>query len=440
MSLTALIVAICLSFIIFSGCNNAEKKEKAGAQQEITTVVVAEAVKKTVPIVSEYVATVDASTGGGTVNIQARVEAFLMNQCFKEGDPVKKGQVLFLLDSRTYKAALLSAKASLDKATSDLAYAKEKVSILRAKADLESSKAALAYAALNERRLKPLAQEKAVPQQDYDSAATNLEMAKDDVAAKEAAYTNSVLTQKTSVEQAQAAVESAKAAVQQAEINLGYCTVTSPIDGIAGKRMVTPGNLVGRGEATLLTTVTSLDPIRVIFNGSETDYLRLMEEYIVQKDKKGQKNRKLESPKLKLILADGSVYPYKGRVIVIQPSLDPNTGTMMIIGEFSNPQHLLRPGMFGRIQLVIDHDRNATVIPQMAVSILQSANVAYVVGADNKVALRTLTLGDQVGNMVVVKEGVKPGDKVIVEGQLKVRPGMVVKPEFQPATKEPGEN
>jgi len=413
-----------------SGCNSKQKAaEKAAKPTDVPTVLVADAVQKTVPIYSEYVAVIDPTTGSSTIEIRARVPAFLIKQCFEEGKRVKKGQLLFLLDPRTYKAAFQSAQAAKAKAQADLDYAKESVAVKRAKADVISAKAQLSLAKLNEARLKPLAEQKAVPQQDYDNAKTNLEVAYADLTAKEAMYRNTVLDQVNSIKLAQAEVLAAEADIQTAAVNLGYCTITSPIDGIAGKRNVAPGNLVGQGEPTLLTTVTDLNHLRVNFNASENDYLYLMQKKV---------SLKVELPTLELILSNGTVYPYKGKITIAQPVLDPKTGTIQLVGEFPNPGwQILRPGMFGRIRLAVDHRTNAILIPQKAVSELQSANIAYVVGLDNKIELRTLELDDVVGSNIIVRSGIKPGEKVVVEGLLKVQAGMTVKPVYQAASSEP---
>ncbi|MCD4784664.1 MAG: efflux RND transporter periplasmic adaptor subunit [Candidatus Eremiobacteraeota bacterium] len=402
------------------------------ALQPPPTVVVARVIRKTVPIYEEYVAGVDPTTGADIVEIRARVEAFLLTQNFKEGQPVVKGQLLFTLDSSSYQADLRSAKASRDKARADLEYAKSKVTVEMAEANLIAAKAQLSNAEVNSARLKPLVKEKAVPQRDYDNAVTEVLVAKASVAEKKAKYNNAVLNQRISIKKALAAIESAEAAINRANINISYCVIRSPMDGMAGERLVAPGNLVGRGEPTLLTQVTSLDPVRVNFNVSESDYLKLMEKFI----KSGKKLMAL--PNLKLILGDGSTYPQRGRILAIEPVLDPKTATINVVGEFRNPDRLLRPGMFGRIRLVMDQEINAILIPQKAIMVLQSAKNVYVVSSKNKVELRSLQLGENVGKMVIINKGVKPGEKVIVEGQQKVRPDMEVKPVYRPVTTEPG--
>jgi len=414
---------------LLTGCHKDKEKGAIhpGPSTDPPVVFVANAFEKSVPIYGEYVATIDPSTGAEIVDIKARVEAFLLTQNFIEGGPVTKGQVLFTLDPSTYEANLKSAEAQMMKGKADLEMAVETVTVDKAKADLQSAEAQLYLAQITEKRQKPLAEKKAVPQQDYDNALSNLKVATANVAVAKATLKNTILQQKVDIEQARAEIASAKAAIDNAKINLSYCTVRSPSDGVAGKRLVAPGNLVGHGEATVLTQVSDLDPVRVNFNISETDYLNIRRKFSPEGDKG-------KYPPLELILADGRVYNLKGRIALSEPTLDPKTGTLNVVGEFANPHWLLRPGMFGRIRLTIDYEKNAILMPQKAVVVLQSAKIVYIVDENNKVALRNVSLGSQIGDeYVIVKSGIKAGERVIVEGQLKVRPDMTVKPEKEQA-------
>jgi len=279
------------------------------------------------------------------------------------------------------------------------------------------------------RRLKPLAELRAVPQQDYDNALVAQQAAKANLEARQASLSTAKVNQTASVQQAQAAVESSQASIRQAELNVEYCTITTPIDGIAGTRQVAPGNLVGQGEATLLTTVSNVNPMRVFLSISESDYLK----YQRMRDQGKLQGR---SGELALILADGSVFPEKGHIIIADRAVDLKTGTLSIVAEFSNPKALLRPGQFGRIRLAASVAEDALLVPQKAVTEIQSTKVVYVVGAGNKVALRTVVLGDRVGQDYIVTEGVKAGERIIVEGLQKARPGATVNPADQPASSE----
>jgi membrane fusion protein (multidrug efflux system) len=284
---------------------------------------------------------------------------------------------------------------------------------------LEQAKAELGKADLDVSRLEPLAKENAVPQQDLDNALIQQRVARSNVDAAKANYETVVLNQKVTIDQATAAVLAGEATVKNAELDLSYCTITAPIDGLIGQRLVSPGNLVGRGEPTLLSTISTLDPLRVSFALGEAEYLKIAERMA------SAAKRPLA---LDLILADGSVFAHKGRAVIAERAIDEKTGTLTIVAEFANPEGVIRPGQFGRIRGAIDTVQNAVLIPQQAVMEEQSSRTVYVVGADNKVALRTVVLAERYGDLVIVKEGVKPGERVIVEGLQKVRPGMVVAP------------
>ncbi len=410
---------------LLAGCGSEKKvAEKKGAEGPAVAVVVAPVEQKTVPIYEEFTGRTDAIE---TVEIRARVAAFLEQQHFQEGTPVKAGQLLFTLDKREYAAQLLSAKAQLSKAQADLNFAVNKATVDASKAQVDVAVANLNKADQDVKRLKPLAEAQAVPQQDYDDALARQKAAIAQMDAAKANLSTTEVNQTSSVEQARAAVEAAKAAVAQAELNLGYCSITSPIDGLIGKREVAPGNLVGKGEPTLLATVSRLNPIRVMVAVSEAEYLKFARERAM----KGASNRPLD-----LVLADGTPFPNKGHVVVADRAVDLKTGTLSLIAEFANPAGLIRPGQFGRVRAAVSMMENALLVPQKAVTEIQSAKIVYVVGSDNKVALRSVELGPRVDEFYVITEGVKAGERVVVEGIQKVRPGAAVQPTNQPVSKE----
>jgi len=396
------------------GKSAAEKKAPAPPPP---AVVVAEVVQRTVPIRTELVARTDAQD---TVEIRARVQAFLQQQHFTEGTVVKKDQLLFTLDKREFEAQLQQGRAQLAKAQADLAFAKEQATVETAKANLDVSLAHLGKADTDVKRLRPLAEQRAVPQQDYDNALANQQAARADVEAKKAALETARVNRKSAIEQGEAAVEAAKATIDQAELNISYCIIRSPIDGLIGKREVAPGNLVGRGEATLLATVSRLDPIRVFLSVSEAEYLRF-----VASQKKGQAR---PGAAIELVLADGTTFPHKGKVIIADRAVDLATGTLSLVAEFPNPEMLLRPGQFGRALIAAEERPDAILVPQRAVVEVQGQQSVLVVGADNMVAQRTITPAESVGENLIVTAGVKPGERVIVEGIQKARPGMKVVP------------
>jgi membrane fusion protein, multidrug efflux system len=417
--------ALLMTALVLSNCGgeSKEQKEKAAAPPPVP-VIVAPVIQKTVPIYAEFTAQADAKD---TVELRARVEAFLEGIHFEEGRPVKKGQLLFTLDKRKYEAELQSAKAQLAKAHADLEFAKENVVVETAKARLDSAKAQLGKADLDVNRLAPLAKEKAVPQQDLDNALVAQQVARANLDAGQANYDTTVLTQKVTVDQATAAVSAAEASVKNAELNLSYCTITAPLDGLIGQRLVSVGNLVGRGEPTLLATISALDPLRVSFALSEAEYLMLAR-------RMGESAKK--PVPLDLILADGTMHPHKGRVTLANRAVDQKTGTLTIVAEFPNPERIIRPGQFGKVRGAISTAENAILIPQVAIMEQQSAKTVFVVDGENKVALRTVTLGDRFENLIIVKQGVKPGERVIAEGLQRVRPGMTVAPAEKPIAAE----
>jgi membrane fusion protein, multidrug efflux system len=408
---------LLMSALVLSSCGSEskEQKEKAAAPPPVP-VVVTPVIQKTVPIFTEFTAQADAKD---TVELRARVESFLEGIHFEEGRPVKKGQLLFTLDKRKYEAEVQSAKAQVAKAQADLEFAKENVVVETAKARLDSAKAQLGKADLDVNRLSPLAKEKAVPQQDLDNALVAQQVARANLDASQANYDTTVLTQKVTVDQATAAVSAAEASLKNAELNLSYCTITAPMDGLIGQRLVSPGNLVGRGEPTLLATISALDPLRVSFAVSEAEYLGI---------RKRMGNSVRKPVPIELLLADGTVHPHKGKVTIAERAVDQKTGTLTIVAEFPNPEKIIRPGQFGKVRGAIDTAESATLIPQQAVMEEQSAKTVYVLDAGNKVGVRTVSLGDRVENLVIVRQGVKPGERVITDGMQKVRPGMVVAP------------
>jgi membrane fusion protein (multidrug efflux system) len=421
----AIVMASAMTLSSCGGDKGAEKGASVQAAAAVS-VVVAPVVQKTVPLVTELTARTDATE---SVDIRARVKAFLAAQSYTEGTMVKAGQVLFTLDKREFEARLMQARAQLARAKADLAQAQDRAVVETATANLNIALAQLNKADTDVRRLKPLAEQQAVPQQDYDNALAFQQGAKADVEGRQAALNTAKVNQVAQIEQARAAVETANAAIREAELNVEYCTITSPINGIAGSRLVAPGNLVGQGEPTLLTTVSNVHPMRVFVSISEREYL-------LYQSMRAQGKMKGRAGDMTLILADGSVFPEKGHMIIADRAVDLKTGTLSLIAEFPNPKALLRPGQFGRVRLAATVAENALLVPQKAVTQMQSANVVYVVGSDSKVALRTVTLGERVGQDYIVTDGVKAGERIIVEGIQKARPGSTVNASEQPVTAE----
>jgi membrane fusion protein (multidrug efflux system) len=418
---------VALSLAIASCDRVKAGKDAKAAAPPSPSVVVAEVTQRTVPLVRDFTARTEAVP---TVEVRARVAGVLEQILFKEGSEVKAGQTLFRIQPEEYAAALESARAQLAKADADLVRAKDASVVDRARATLDQRRADLEKARRDVARYTPLAAAKAIPQQDLDTSQSQEKVAVAGVEVAEAVLRDTELAQRTQIQLATAAVRSAKAAVTQAELNFGYTNVVAPIGGIIGKIQVDRGNLVGKAEPTLLATVSAVDPIYVDFPVVEADYLRLAPK--IKLDSTGRVQG--ADYRLELFLTDGSEFPHNGRVVFVDRALDAKTGTISVRAEFPNPSKVLRPGQFARVRGVVESRQDAVLLPQLAVQDQQGSKVVLVVEPGDKVALRAVTLDERVGDFYIATKGVKPGDRVIVEGGQKVRPGMQVKPEAASAT------
>jgi len=422
------VVGCLLTLLSSGGCSKEEEPAKTAMPSgPAPAVVVADVRQETVLLTQEFVARTEAVE---TVEVVARVEAVLEAREFEEGEPVTRGQVLYRLDSRTYDANLAAAKAQQGQAEADLKLAREQVSVRAAEAALAQSRAKLRKAEQDVARLRPLAEKDAVPRQDLDTAVAAEEVAQEEVNAQEATLDNAKIQEQVGILLAEAQVQAAQASVDLAELNLEYCTITAPIDGLIGRTEVTTGNLVGRGAATTLATISSIDPIYVTFAVSEAEYLDYQSRL--------RDGRQKESPAIDLVLADDSVYGQQGTIVTADRAVSTETGTLQIVARFANPAGQLRPGQFGRVRFVTRRLEDALLLPQRAVMEQQSAKVVFVVDDSGMVALRTIQVVDRHGEDFVVAAGVEAGDRVIVEGQLKARPGSKVQPTTKPISSEPG--
>jgi membrane fusion protein (multidrug efflux system) len=409
--------------VTMAACDGAKSaKQAAPPPPPPPSVVVAEVTQRTVPLVRDFTARTEAVP---TVEVRARVAGVLEQVLFQEGTEVKQGQTLFVIQREEYAATLEAARAQLAKAEADLTRANDASVVDRSRAVLDQRRADLEKAGRDVARYLPLAEARAIPKQDLDTAQSQEKVAAAAVVAAEAVLRDTILLQRTQIQLAEAAVRSAKASVTQAELDLGYTSVVAPISGIIGKIAADRGNLVGKSEPTLLATISAVDPIYVDFPVVEADYLRLAPR--VRLDARGR--AQATEYRLDLFLADGSQYPQKGRVTFVDRALDPKTGTIAVRAEFPNPKKLLRPGQFARVRGVVEERANAVLLPQLAVQDQQGAKVVLVVEAGDKVALRPVVLDERIGDDYIATQGVKPGERVIVEGAQKVRPGMQVKPE-----------
>jgi RND family efflux transporter MFP subunit len=360
-----LLLAGCLWLV--SGCNS----NKVTAAPPPPVVEVAAVVQRDVPIYSEWVAVLD---GFVNAQIQPHVSGYIIRQDYKEGSVVKKGQVLFEIDPRPFQAALDQAKAQLAQAEAQLG---------KARLDVE--------------RDTPLAQARAIAQSQLDT----------EIQAKLGA---------------QAQMQAAKANVDQAELNLEWTKVTSLVTGIAGIAQVQIGNLVGPNS--VLTSVSQVDPIKAYFTASEQEFMDFHRRFPTQATVEEQRRRM----PLQLVLADGKVYEQPGTIYFADREVNPATGAIRIAGVFPNPNNLLRPGGYGRVRAAANTRNGALLVPQRAVIELQGSQQVAVVGSDNKVSIRPVTVAERVGNQWIINGNVKPGDRVIVEGLQKVKDGVLVNP------------
>jgi membrane fusion protein (multidrug efflux system) len=417
-----LAAAFTIALVFIAGCNKKEAS-KTTAQGPPPTVVIEQIDQKTVPIYSEYVGQTKAED---TVELRARVEGLLQKVYFKEGMPVAKGQLLFTIDKRPFEANLLSAKAVLAKSISDLAQARQRTDVLKAQAELADAEAIHSKTEQDLARISPLAKEKAVTELELDAAIAAEKSAKANVDAKQANLTNLEASVKYTIERADAEVSAAKARVTQAELDLSYCDIHSPINGVIGFLQVDEGNLVGRNDATLLATVSLSNPLLVDFNISEVEFLK------ITKDTRGRRS----DLRFELILSDESTHPSPGTFKVVDRTVDPQTGTMKVEASFPNPGSYLRPGQFAKIRVAVSEREDAILVPQRAIQELQGAKTVMVVDAQNKVSVRSIKVGDKSDNYFIVLEGLKTGERVIVEGMQKARAGGEVNPTSDSVARE----
>lgn len=375
--------ALCL--IVVGFLVGATRSKRPAGPAAVPEVEVAPVEQKDVPIYREWIGTLDGFTNA---DVRAQVEGYILRQGYQEGAFVKKGQLLFEIDPRPFQAAL-------DQAEGELA---------QAKALLANAEAVQRRTELDVNRYTPLAKEQAASQQDLDNAVQN------NIAAK------------ATVETAKAQIKSSEAAVERARINLGFTRLTAPIDGIVGQAQLQVGALVNPSSGAL-TSVSTVDPIRVYFTVSESEYLDWNKRFPTESSREeARKNLHLS-----LILADGTTYQREGTVYFADRQVNQTTGAIRIAGLFPNPGNILRPGGYGRVRTAIQIQKDALLVPPRAVSQLQGSYQVAVVDGEGKVSIRPIKLGDQSGSQWVVAEGLKAGEKVVVEGVQKVRPGAQVK-------------
>jgi membrane fusion protein (multidrug efflux system) len=373
------LLAAFVSVVILGGCDRQGSDQAAKAPA--LRVLVSTSEQRDVPLSIDMVG---STLGTKDVPIRARVEGFLESMDFIEGTFVTEGDLLYTIDAQPFQAKLVEAQSLLAAAQTGLA---------KSVSDLG--------------RIKPLAEMKAVSEQDLDGAV-----------AQEAA--------------ARASVRASEAGVELAEIDLSYTRIMSPISGLIGLTKARPGEFVGRDpNPVVLNQVSDIDPIRVRFSISEREYLIMARTYMSEHKTPARAEARQRSDRpenLKLILADGSEHPYKGKVIAASQSIDQDTGTYTMDASFANPSKIILPGQFARVRAPYQTLENVTVIPRKAISELQGLFRVYVVDATGVVSVKEIALGPNSGDDVVVESGLNAGETVIVEGIQKVRPGMIVEP------------
>jgi membrane fusion protein (multidrug efflux system) len=409
-------MAVLLAGLLsLAGCQSASKAQGQMAFPP-PPVSVLEVNAQDVPIYGEYAAQTFARD---MVEVRGRVDGYIEKRLFQVGADVREGQALYVLDTRPYSADVDKAKADVAQSEANLEFAKKQVALIQAEANLTQAKANLAKAQQDVDRLQPLVSQEAAAKQDLDNAVAALDANKANVAALAANVEQTRLQARTNIDSAAAQLASNKALLQTAALNLGYATITAPISGRIGDSLIEVGGLVSKTAAQPLTTIVPLDPIWVRFKVSEAEYLAY--------EKSKERQSSVAMP-IRLVLADDSVFPHEGQIRNTVNQVDLKTGTLEIQGTFPNPEHTVLPGQFGRVRLLTHEARNVIVVPQRAVQELQSMQSVFTVGPDNKAQLRTIVTGDRVGDGWIVTQGLKPGDKVIVEGVQKVRPGAPVQP------------
>ncbi len=375
---STIVKTFVLFFTVISLISCKQKEKKTAAPVDIPVV---EALQKDVPVYGEFVGQI---YGNRDIPIRARVSGFLEKMYFKEGRHVKKGQLLYFIDPTPFKAKLALEKSKL---------AEAKTMFAKAESDLN--------------RIKPLAKINAVSQSDLDAAIAQYDAAK-------------------------AGVNAAESGVEIAQINLGYCRILSPLDGIIGKTKAKEGEFVGQNpNPVILNMVSDIDSVLVEFFLTERDYLRFAKKYRFNKEHTEEQNENNDED-ISLILADGSTFEHKGSVKFIDRNIDPSTGSLLVQAVFPNPEKILRPGLYAKVKVKMDTKKDAVLIPQRCVMELQGQYSVYVVNSENVVETKQIETGEKSGEYIVVEKGLNAGDKVVIDALQKVSGGMTVNPRVVP--------
>jgi RND family efflux transporter MFP subunit len=383
-------------------------------------------------VYGEYVGQAEAVK---TVEVRARVEGFIERQAVPDGADVKAGDVLFVIDPRPLEATLRQAQANVARDTAQLqqtqaALVQRQAEVQQAQASLERDLAQMENARTQERRYRTLLDKELVAAEQYDQFRTNMTTLEATVQADRAALENAkaaLAAARATIDNARAVIRAGEAVVESAQIQLGYTTIRSPLDGRMGRADVRMGSLVGRSDSTLLATVSTLDPMYVNFSVSEREALTVWRQMPARPGASG----------ITITLPDDSTYPHRGRLDFVDRAVDPRSGTLALRATFPNPLRLISPGQYVRLRVLLEERADALVVPQAAIQESQGSASLFVVGPDRTVQARTIRTGPRVGTLWVVDEGVKAGEHVVIKGIQQVRAGMRVEPTVEalpPAT------
>ena len=410
----AVITGVLLTITAVAGCTG--KVSGANVPPPAPQVSVIVTSVQDTPVFNEYVGQTFARD---MVEVRGRVDGYIEKRLFETGADVLAGQPLYVLDLRPYEADVRKANGDLAQSVANQDFAARQVGLMQAQADLAQAEANQVKARMDVERLQPLVDQKAASHQDLDNAKAALSAIEANVRAKQANVEQARLSTKAQIETTQGQVESSKANVLSSELNLEYATIRAPISGRIGDSLVQVGGLVTRASPQPLTTIVPLEVIWVRFKLSEEEYFQY---------KRGNALAANSKAGLQLVLSDGKVFSHEGRIEGTVNQIDSRTGTIELQATFMNPEKVLLPGQFGRVRLKTGDRPNVVLVPQRAVQELQGSQSVLIVGPDNKVTVQPVAMGERVGENWIVLQGLKPGERVIVEGLQKAMPGTTVDP------------
>lgn len=417
-----------IAILALAACDRSPQVSAGPKPPSVTVVAVAQ---RSVPVYGQYVGQTEAVK---TVEVRARVEGFIERQVVPDGADVKTGDLLFVIDPRPLEAALRQAEANVARDTAQLGQAEaaltqREADVRQAQANIERDVAQLENARTQEGRYRLLVQQGLIAREQYDQIRTNMTALEATVQADRAALENAraaLAAGRAAIENARASIRANEAAADTSRLQLGYTSIKSPLDGRMGRAEVRVGALVGKNDATLLATVSTLDPMYVNFSVSEREALS------VWGRRRADTPARPGSSGITMTLPDDSVYPQDGRLDFVDRAVDPRTGTLALRASFPNPARMLQPGQYVRLRVLLSERPDALVVPQAAIQESQGSASLFVVAPDKTVQVRTVRMGPRVGPLWVVEEGVKRGEHVVVKGLQQIRAGIRVEPTLEP--------